>query len=228
MQNNIDAVLEQREKFNVPMFPHINHPNFGWAVTVEDMISLKGERFFEVYNGHPLVHNYGDSARMSTEMMWDKINIAYAGRNQPLMFGLATDDSHNYHQSGAAFSNAGRGWVIVQAESLRSESLINAMEAGQFYSSTGVTLKELSFKNGNIGIEVEQAPEINYTIEFIGANKGSSEATVLQKTNGVRATFKVGTDHIFVRARVTTTKLKENPFQEGDFEMAWTQPVTLN
>ena len=36
------------------MFPHINHPNFVWAMTAEDLIiALEGEQFFEVYNGHP-------------------------------------------------------------------------------------------------------------------------------------------------------------------------------
>lgn len=48
MQNNIDAVLEQSRRTGVPMIPHVAHPNFGWAVTAEDMIQLRGERFFEV------------------------------------------------------------------------------------------------------------------------------------------------------------------------------------
>jgi hypothetical protein len=31
------------------MFAHINHPNFGYGIDVEDMKNLNGERFFEVY-----------------------------------------------------------------------------------------------------------------------------------------------------------------------------------
>ncbi|MDZ7649919.1 MAG: hypothetical protein U5K54_23825 [Cytophagales bacterium] len=84
MQLSVDAVVQQRESTGVPMFPHINHPNFCWAITLEDMISLKGERFFEVYNGHQLVRNYGDSAHIGTEEMWDKINIAYADQEPTL------------------------------------------------------------------------------------------------------------------------------------------------
>jgi hypothetical protein len=61
LQNNVDAVLAQRRETGQPMFPHVNHPNFGWAITAEDLIALQGERFFEVYNGHPLVHNEGDA-----------------------------------------------------------------------------------------------------------------------------------------------------------------------
>lgn len=225
MQNSVDAVLKQRNETGVPMFPHINHPNFRWAITLDDMISLKGERFFEVYNGHFLVNNYGDSAHMSTETMWDKINIAYANRNQPLMFGLATDDSHNYHEFGAAFSNAGRGWVMVQSENLDPASLITAMEAGRFYSSTGVTLTALSFDNNEIQLEVAQEQDVTYIIDFVGLKKGEKESYTLQTTNETKATFKIKDEYLFVRARVTSNKLKPNPFQEGDFEMAWTQPV---
>ncbi|NJM26745.1 MAG: histidinol-phosphatase [Bacteroidia bacterium] len=118
MQNIVDLVLEQRESTGVAMIPHVNHPNFYWAITAQDFIPLQGERFFEVYNGHPLVHNYGDSLHMGTEQMWDVINVAYAKRGQSLLYGLATDDSHSYHEFGAAFSNAGRGWIMVHATRL--------------------------------------------------------------------------------------------------------------
>ena len=53
MQKTLDAVHAQRKKFNVPMFAHINHPNFGYGINTEDLKKLSGERFFEVYNGHP-------------------------------------------------------------------------------------------------------------------------------------------------------------------------------
>jgi hypothetical protein len=60
MQNNIDAVLAQRQRTGQPMFPHLNHPNFHYAVTADDLAHVQGERFFEVYNGHPLVFNDGE------------------------------------------------------------------------------------------------------------------------------------------------------------------------
>lgn len=227
MQQSVDAVLKQRQETGVPMFPHINHPNFGWAITIEDMISLKGERFFEVYNGHPLVHNYGDSTRPGTEVMWDKINIAYANRNQPLMFGLATDDSHNYHQFGLAFANAGRGWVMVQAKKLDPASIIEAMEAGRFYASTGVTLRSLSVENSHLNIEVAAEPGVTYTIEVIGAKTGSGETEIIQTHNGTQLRFDLTGGYVFIRTRITSSKLKDNPFQDGDFEMAWTQPIQM-
>ncbi len=225
MQNAVNAVIEQRKATGVPMFPHINHPNFFYSITVDDMIALKGEQFFEVYNGHPLVNNYGDSAHMGMEEMWDRINIAYTARKQALMFGLATDDSHNYHEFGKAFSNAGRGWVMVRSKALTPEALIAAMEAGDFYASTGVSLEDVRFANGQLDIRIQPETGVTYTIEFIGAGKGKKKSEVLKTVAGTTATFKVTGSHQFVRARITSSKLKPNPFQEGDHEMAWTQPV---
>ena len=77
LQNNIDAVLKQSKETGVAMMVHINHPNFHYAFSWEEMSQLSGERFFEVFNGHPSVRNFGDSAHISTEEMWDLINIAY-------------------------------------------------------------------------------------------------------------------------------------------------------
>ncbi len=228
LQRNIDAVLKQRNETGTLMFPHINHPNFYFAVSAQDIIALKGERFFEVYNGHPMVHNYGDSIHIGTEQMWDEINIAYANRNQPLLLGLATDDSHNYHQFGSAYSNAGRGWVMVYAESLTPESLIQALEAGSFYASSGVKLDEASFKDNNLRIKVASEDGVNYKTQFTGVKKGETESHLLKEISGTEASFSVTDDFLFVRAKVISDKIKTNPFQEGEFEVAWMQPISFS
>ncbi|MDN5212694.1 histidinol-phosphatase [Fulvivirgaceae bacterium BMA12] len=225
MQNNIDAVLEQREKTGVPILPHINHPNFHYGISAQDIIGLKGERFFEVYNGHPHVRNLGDSAHISTEEMWDVINLAYFKNNQPLIYGIATDDSHSYHQFGTEYSNAGRGWVMVAAKALQADSLINAMERGEFYASTGVVLKDVDYSHHQLTIEVAPEPGIEYEIQFIGANNQENQANILKKESGNIAEFTITEEHQFVRAKVISTKLKENPNVEGEYEVAWTQPV---
>jgi hypothetical protein len=225
MQRNVDAVLMQRKETGVPMFPHINHPNFYYAITAQDMIDLNGERFFEVYNGHPLVHNEGDSIHPGSEQMWDMINMAYLKKGQPLLLGLATDDSHSYHQFGPSFSNAGRGWVMVYADALDANTLINAMEKGDFYASSGVTLSQVTLSKNELSIEVKPETGVNYTIEFVGVIKGAGQSTVLKRVNGTKGKFKLTSRHDFVRARVTSDKVKPNPYKAGEFEMAWTQPV---
>jgi Predicted metal-dependent phosphoesterases (PHP family) len=225
MQRNVDAVLKQREETGVPMFPHINHPNFHFSITASDIIGLKGERFFEVYNGHPQVYNYGDSTRPGTEYMWDQINIAYYQKNQPFLLGLATDDSHNYHLFGSKYSNAGRGWVMVLADSLNPGSLIRAMEEGSFYATTGVLLDEVDVKQKSLQIKVKEEPGVKYEIQFIGATGQDQHTRILKSVSGPEAALQLQDSYIFVRAKITSDKIKENPFQEGDFETAWTQPI---
>jgi hypothetical protein len=225
IQRNIDAVLQQRQDTGIPMFPHVNHPNFYYSISANDMISLHGERFFEVYNGHFMVNNYGDSLHPETEQMWDMINIAYLKKGQPMMFALATDDSHNYHQFGSAFSNAGRGWVMVNAEALTPEALIKAMEAGNFYASTGVELAELKVEKKRITIKVKAEPGINYQIHFIGVSKKDNQAHEFKVISGTEGHFTLSSEHLFIRAKITSSKLKANPFRDGDYEAAWTQPV---
>ena len=225
LQNNINAVLEQREATGKLVIPHINHPNFGWAVSVDDMKALRGERFFEVFNGHPAVNNYGDSTRPGMEQMWDEINIAYLERGQPLIYGIATDDSHYYHQFGLQFSNSGRGWVMVETTERNPDSIVRAMEAGNFYASTGVTLAEYEVEDGIIDIDIQTEEGITYRSELIGVKKGKTTAEVLAIHTGDDIEFRIPDDVLFVRVKITSSKLKENPFQEGDFETAWTQPV---
>jgi hypothetical protein len=225
MQRNINAVLEQRTKTGVPMFPHINHPNFYYAITVDDMISLRGERFFEVYNGHQLVNNEGDSAHLSTEKMWDRINVAYRKRGQDLMFGLATDDSHNYHQFGKSYSNAGRGWVMVRAKQLTPASLIEAMEAGDFYASTGVELEELKVEKNTLTIDVKQVKGVTYSIEIITANKNGDMNYRIRK--GPMASVALNADDLFLRARIVSSKRRINAVNDVEYEMAWIQPVVF-
>ncbi len=228
MQNNLDQVLKQREETGVPMIPHINHPNFYNSISLDDMISLNGERFFEVYNGHPMVQNMGDSTHISTEEMWDLINISYLNNNKPLMYGLATDDSHNYHNKGKSWSNAGRGWVMVQADTLSAASLINSLESGDFYSSTGVELKTLAYDKNMLSVAIEPEVGISYKIAFVTCKKGQTRTETIMEVNETHAEFQVTEDMLFARCKITSSKLQENPIENILYEMAWTQPVVPN
>lgn len=224
LQNNINELIRQKELLGIPMIIHINHPNFHYAISAEDIMQLEGERFFEVYNGHPAVNNYGDSLHLGTEEMWDLINISYIQNNKPMMYGIATDDSHNYHLFGNEYSNAGRGWIMVRTDSLTSTSLIQAIDAGQFYASTGVVLEDLSLINNMLEIKISAESDVEYEIQFIGVFAGSRDTDILQTVNGTEASFLISGDILFVRAKIISSKLKSNPYQVDEFEIAWTQP----
>ena len=141
------------------------------------------------------------------------------------MYGLATDDSHHYHKQGKSFSNAGRGWVMVQADTLSAVSLIHALESGNFYSSTGVALKKLTNDTTTISVEVAPETGVTYEISFIGCKKGQTETEVLKTVNDTTAEFQLTEDLLFARCTITSSKLQENPIEDILYEMAFTQPV---
>jgi hypothetical protein len=249
MQNNVDAVLDQRKRTGQPMFPHLNHPNFGWGVTAEELMRVKGERFFEVYNGHPSVRNQGDIAHASTDRMWDiMLTWRLAVLHTEPLYGLAVDDSHNYHTRSSTNSNPGRGWVVVRAPALTTTNIVAAMEAGEFYASSGVRLKEVRRTGDRYEIEIEPEEGVTFTTQFIGTRKGFDPTSapvldakgkalpvtrrysqgigaVLAEINGASPRYLLKGDEIYVRARIISSKLKVNPYARGEFERAWTQPL---
>ncbi|MEE9170618.1 MAG: histidinol-phosphatase [bacterium] len=249
MQNNVNAVLAQRERTGQSMFPHINHPNYGWAVAVEDLIGLQGEKFFEVYNGHPAVHNEGDSLHPSTERMWDIILTERVERGDGVMYGIAVDDAHNYRALDSNHSNPGRGWVMVRARELTPDAIIIAMEAGDFYSSTGVLLEDIRFEDNTISLTIQSQEGVSFKTRFIGTRKGYSPpnevltgdedasvrriyskeiGVVLAEVAGASPSYNATGDEIYIRAKIISSKPKANPYQEGEMEAAWTQPVIVN
>jgi len=252
IQNNVNAVFEQHRRTGRPMFPHLNHPNFDWGVTAEDLMPVKNERFFEVYNGHPLVHNEGDDTHASTDRLWDIIlTMRLTDYNDGAVYALGVDDSHNYHTLSSSKSNPGRGWVVVRATRLTTANIVAAMEAGDFYASSGVRLKDV--RRGMDRYEIEIAPEegVTYTTQFIGTRKGFDRSSkplldekgepllvtrqyskeigqVLAEVTGPAANYTLKGDEIYVRARTISSKLKANPYVKGEFERAWTQPLIPN
>lgn len=227
MQNNLDAILEIRNTTKQMIMPHINHPNFGWGIGVEDLIALRGERFFEVYNGHPFVFNEGDSAHMSTETMWDIINANYLADGKPLMYGLATDDSHHYHQAGPELSNSGRGWVMVNSKKLSAERLIMAMEQGHFYSSSGVILQRIHRTTKKLLLSIQAQPGVTYHTRFIGVRDKLSGPVVLAEDHSHQPSYLFKGDEWYVRATITSSKTKANPVLPDEKEKAWIQPVVV-
>ncbi|MDH5599454.1 MAG: histidinol-phosphatase, partial [Cyclobacteriaceae bacterium] len=224
IQNNVDVVLNQRDSLKLPMFPHINHPNFRYAISKKDFALLNGVRFFEVYNGHPLVNNYGDSIHESTEELWDYVNYIFLGNNKPLMYGFAVDDSHNYHLLGSEFSNAGRGWIMVNSNELTPKSLLDAMDKGNFYATTGVLVNNIVINNEMIKFDILEEENVSYSTEFVGYNKDGTWQ-LFYKTDHFSPLYKFVGNELFVRARIVSSKEKNNPFQAGDKEMAWLQPI---
>ena len=232
MQNNLRAILEHEKAHGREVLPHLNHPNFGYAVTAEDLAAVVSERFFEVYNGHPGVNQLGDATHPSVEAIWDLVNaIRRTTLNVPPMMGIATDDSHEYH--GKPGSRPGRGWVMIRSRYLTPEHLIRAMKQGDFYASSGVTLKDVVYDQATKELKLDIKPEKNVTFQtdFIATleSKGTDgKQRIGQKvhsSNSLSPSFRMKGNELYVRAVVTSTQPHQDPSFKDQFQQAWTQPV---
>ena len=237
---NLRAAQDQAERIGREILVHLNHPNFGYGVTAEELAAVLEERFFEVYNGHPSINHLGDDDHPSVEKLWDIVCALRIAKYKvaPIM-GIATDDSHNYHDSKPTASRTGRGWVMVQARYLTPESIIRAIKAGEFYASSGVVLNKISFDEGRqeLKVSISQLDGEEYTTQFIGTRisdgkqvaeggeKYSQVGIVLATETGVNASYKLNRNDLYVRAVITSNRDHQNPSFSGQKKQAWTQPI---
>ncbi len=184
----------------------INHPNFCWAFSAKEMAQVKNFRMFEIYNGHPTVNNVGGGGHISAEAIWDSLLVLGLR-----VFGVASDDAHGYKQWAARYANPGRGWVVVRADRLDAAELVAALNKGDFYSSTGVSLKDVKCDGKSLSVVIDK-PErgfTEFTTTFIGA-KG-----ILAVSTDTAAVYRFKGGEGFVRAKVV----------DSNGRVAWTQPV---
>lgn len=190
----------------------VNHPNFIWSVPLADMMDLPDSTLFELWNGHPIVYNQGGTdstgqVMLSTEARWD--SVLSRGK---LLFGVADDDSHSYKPEDAEnpdLARPGRGWIWVRADTLSPAAIVRALHRGDFYASTGITLKDLQVSDTLYRLEITPAGDRRYLTEFIGKN-----GRVLASSTTLRPAYRITGAEGYVRARVS----------DSSGRMAWTQP----
>lgn len=179
IENNLRNVEDQARRAGREILAHLNHPNFGWAITAEDLAHVALERYFEIYNGHPGVNQQGDADRPSVDRLWDIANtIRLVNLHLPPLFGIATDDSHHYHDKPGG-ARPGRGWVMVRATHLTPESIVRAIKAGDCYASSGVTISEVRFdrQRRTLSLEIEPDSDADFVTQFIGTRRGVEAIT---------------------------------------------------
>lgn len=247
MSNNLRQVLEQEKLRGREILPHLNHPNFGYGVTAEDLAYVIAESFFEIHNGHPGVNQLGDASHPSVDRMWDIANtIRLLNLNAAPLMGVANDDSHQYH--GKPGAHVGRAWVQVRSRFLTPEHLIRAMKAGDFYASSGVLIEDVKFDaaRGELILSIQSEADETYVTEFITSLKPTKPTAatstdsgepsarpldpeligvVAAKVEGTKASYKLTGRELYVRAIITSSAEPADPSWKGQRKQAWTQPV---
>jgi hypothetical protein len=159
-----------------------------------------------VFNGHPLVNNMGGGGVPGLEETWDR--ILSSGK---LLYGVAVDDAHYFKRPEDKTSpRPGFGWVYVRASRLEPRAIVEALERGEFYSSTGVELDSIEASAMSLVISVRQERSSKYRIQFIGR-----QGAVLSESTASPAAYTFKGDEGYVRAKVI----------ESNGKVAWVQPV---
>ena len=100
----------------------------------------------------------------------------------------------------------------MRAPRLERRAILEAMERGDFYASTGVTLAEYQATATSISLKVAASTFAKYRIQFIGQG-----GRVLREVTEPSATYTFTGSEGYVRARVL----------ESNGMVAWCQPVIV-
>lgn len=200
VQRNVDLIRA------AGAVPHVNHPNFRWALTAADLLKVGRYRLLEIWNGHPHVHNEGGGERPSLEAVWDE--LLTAGQE---VYGIAVDDAHHFSgEFAASRSNPGRGWIAIRSRRLEPAALMEALERGDFYASTGVTVRDVRSEEETLSVSIAPEADFRYTTRFIG-----SGGVVLATCAAAECAYRFTGREAYVRATVT----------DSGGRRAWIQPV---
>ena len=203
LQRNVDAIR------GAGGVPHINHPNFRWAMTPAELGAVRNTRLFEIFNGHPEINMFGGGGVPGLEEAWDSILSSGA-----LLNGIAVDDAHVFKQPGNPdVAGPGRGWVVVRAERLDTTLIMQSLDRGDFYASTGVELEDYIVTAHSMTVTIKPTTFSKYRIQFIGRG-----GTMLKESADTTATYKFTGREGYVRAKVL----------ESNGQVAWGQPVRVN
>ncbi len=172
-------------------------------VYVNDELKIDGAVDNTILNGSIGVGSHNDYTRFknirvtsSSVLFEDNFDVK---KEVKRYWGFAVDD---FHRKSISLG----GWIVVNAESKKKEAILKSIKDGDFYSSTGIVIKNVSLVGDIIHIWTENANEI----KFISSG-GHLEKTVYDRN----ATYKIRGDEDYVRIECVGGV--------GDF--AWTNPI---
>jgi hypothetical protein len=138
-------------------FVAIAHPAW-YALTERDVDSITAAHAIEIYNHTSEVKvRRGDSSSLCDVLL-------SKGRRVTL---CATDDAHFHHPDWFG------GWVMVKAETLEPEGLLEALKAGHYYSSQGPHIDGITVTGDVLEVECSPASAI------MALGRGSASAVTL-------------------------------------------------
>lgn len=129
-----------------------NHP--AWSQqSYPDYAGLKGLWATEVFNNECYRQGYDDNNAVAYHTLLQQGNH---------LFPVATDDFHSMPDENAI---AG-GWVMVGAKALTYAAMIDALEKGDFYASTGPEILGLTLEDDILTVTCSEAVHVDFISHF--------------------------------------------------------------
>jgi hypothetical protein len=167
-----------------------------------DLIQVKGCFALEVYNGGCEV----DNAKGFSHVHWD--DMLAAGRR---LWGVAVDDAH--WRTGD--HDAGLGWIWVKAPELTQQAILEGLQQGCFYASSGPQIHDLWLDPERSEVVVRCSPVA--AIDFVGNGRFSRRFLAANDRLLTEAQYHLPGHQRYVRIAC----------QDARGRWAWSNPVFL-
>jgi hypothetical protein len=190
LQKNADAIDQAGG------LAQINHPNWKWSFDDKSIAGVRNVPLLEIYNVNKESNNFAAGGYPGMEEIWD--GLLSQGQR---IWGVMSDDSHSYTGEFAADrANPGRGWLMVRAESLSAQAILQSLEEGDFYGTTGIVLKDVRPGPLTYAIDIQPWTDAKYTTLFIG--KGGR---ILEADHGLVASYTIRGNEGYIRAKIVAS-----------------------
>ena len=170
---------------NPPHIFFVNHPHWRYYdVLPADLLANPDIRFFEVCNTGSTWAPEDSLPKdgFDNDRFWDAVNAARCKRGERLLYGIGTDDTHMYPNSGTTRCaiTYGDAWIGVRAAALTPAALVAAMKNGDFYASGGIDFEDIQFdrSTGTLSVSVPAKDGVAYTVKFITTKSGANTEPV--------------------------------------------------
>ncbi len=167
-----------------------------WSgLTLNDILPLKEILGIEVFNTRCL---RGQGKGLSA-VHWDDLLA-----REKHLYGVAVDDTHFQE-------DIGQGWIMVKSGNLSVENILFAIKEGQFYSSCGPVIENISSEDNAVTVTCSEVIAINFICDtFHGASFLSEDGKLL-----TGASYNLSGQERYLRIEVIDAQGKT----------AWSQPL---
>lgn len=196
--HGILGTKKMQEEATEPLYQHMEHvapPIYygewdGAKVAQELCDKMRAHGCITTYN-HPIWSRVRDEEFSNTQNItaleifnYNTVNESGTGydvtywdcmlREGKKIWAVATDDNHNE----GIFDDACGGYIVVQADQLEHDAIIEAIIAGKYYSSSGPQIYEWGIREGEAYVSCSDV----YRINFVTGNLVNDGITYMGKS----------------------------------------------